>query len=171
MLPRGSSLSAVVVGLAGRRYHASVMRSSGGASTIAVVVVGGGIAGAFSAFFLARAGADVTLIEREEIAGQASGNNPGGLNPLYGPGIPGPLQALAPEAFGLHLEHWDEIRRTGIEFDGHTRMNLAHDRGLGGLKWLLRRGTRTGADPAILEDAESRAATSVLWRRPACGAG
>lgn len=94
-----------------------------------MAVVGGGIAGAFSAFFLARAGATVTLIEREEIAGQASGNNPGGLNPLYGPGIPGPLQALALEAFALHLEHWDEIRHTGIEFDGHTkqRLNLALD--------------------------------------------
>src|SRR5437868_6748223 len=103
------------------------MRSSGGASTIAVV--GGGIVGAFSAYFLARAGVGVTLIEREEIAGEASGNNPGGLNPLYGPGIPGPLQPLALEAFRLHLDHWDELRNTGIEFDGHTkqRLNLAVD--------------------------------------------
>jgi len=103
------------------------MRSPGGASSI--VVVGGGIVGAFAAYFLARAGVGVTLVEREEIAGQASGNNPGGLNPLYGPGIPGPLQPLALEAFALHLEHWEEIRRTGVEFDGHTkqRLNLAVD--------------------------------------------
>jgi glycine oxidase len=95
-----------------------------------IVVVGSGIAGAFASYFLARAGADVTLIERDQIGTQASGNNPGGLNPLYGAGIPGPLQALALEGFRLHLDHWDEIRqRAQLDFSGRRkkRLNLALD--------------------------------------------
>jgi glycine/D-amino acid oxidase-like deaminating enzyme len=95
-----------------------------------VVVVGGGISGAFAAYFLARAGATVTLVERDELGGQASGNNPGGLNPLYGPGIPGVLQPLALEAFRLHHEHWDEFSLTRTGFEGwraKARLNLAID--------------------------------------------
>jgi glycine oxidase len=72
----------------------------------------------------------VTLIERDSIGAHASGNNPGGLNPLYGPGIPGPLQALALEGFALHLAHWDDIRaRAGFDFSGRRkrRVNLALD--------------------------------------------
>jgi glycine/D-amino acid oxidase-like deaminating enzyme len=42
-----------------------------------VVVVGGGIVGCAAAYFLARDGADVTLLERERLAFGASGRNPG----------------------------------------------------------------------------------------------
>jgi SAM-dependent methyltransferase len=41
------------------------------------VVVGGGIVGCATAYFLARAGASVTLLEREHVAYGASGRNPG----------------------------------------------------------------------------------------------
>ena len=41
-----------------------------------IAVVGGGISGAFAAYFLARRGAAVTLIERDEPAAHASGNKP-----------------------------------------------------------------------------------------------
>jgi glycine oxidase len=76
-----------------------------------IVVVGGGITGAFAAYFLAGDGCDVTLIEREGIGSQASGLNPGGLNPLHGTGIPGSMQALACESFQLHLAHWRRIEQ------------------------------------------------------------
>jgi glycine oxidase len=95
-----------------------------------VVVVGGGITGAFSAYFLARRGVRVTIVERDGVAAHASGSNPGGLNPLHGPGIPGPLQELAHESFRLNLEHWDEIRRrSGIDFSGRLapRLHVAMD--------------------------------------------
>lgn len=97
--------------------------------TLHIVVVGGGIAGAFAAYFAARAGADVVLVERGEVAGEASSRNPGGLNPMYGPGIPGPLQPLALEAYRLHLDAWDEVTRLGGAFDGRRkqRLNLAMD--------------------------------------------
>src|SRR3954453_7645849 len=80
-----------------------------------IAVVGGGITGAFAAYFLARRGAEVTLIERDEVAAHASGKNPGGLNPLHGPGIPGPMQELSLEAFRLHLEHFSPPRRPRLQ--------------------------------------------------------
>ncbi len=104
------------------------------------VVMGGGITGAFAAYFLARREVRVTLVERDGLAAHASGANPGGLNPLHGPGIPGPLQELALASFRLNLEHWDEIRRrSGIDFSGRlvSRLHVALDDGelaaLGGL--------------------------------------
>ena len=67
-----------------------------------VVVVGGGVTGCFAAYALASRGLDVLLVERDDVARHASGANPGGLNPLHGAGIPGPLEALARESFALH---------------------------------------------------------------------
>ncbi len=82
-----------------------------------VAVVGGGLTGAFAAYFLARLGAEPTIIERDPIPEGASAHNPGGLNPLHGPGIPGPMQALALESLRLHVENWAEIARlSGIDF-------------------------------------------------------
>lgn len=94
------------------------------------VVVGSGIAGAFTAYFLARRGVAVTLVERGEIGGEASGNNPGGLNPLHGPGIPGPMGDLALASFRLHAEVAEDVRRSsGIDFASRpvARVHLAFD--------------------------------------------
>ncbi len=84
-----------------------------------IAIVGGGITGVLAAYFLARRGAQPTIIERDRIAGQASGHNAGGLNPLHGPGIPGPMAKLALESLRLHLELWEPVRRlTGVDFGG-----------------------------------------------------
>ena len=48
-----------------------------------VIVIGGGIAGATTAYFLARYGRRVILLERGEIASEASGVNAGGIG-AYG---------------------------------------------------------------------------------------
>ncbi len=45
-----------------------------------VVIIGGGIAGTAAAYFLAREGADVLLLERGELNGQASGANAGSIH-------------------------------------------------------------------------------------------
>lgn len=74
-----------------------------------VIVVGAGITGSFIAYLLAQAGVNVTIVERDGIAHQASANNPGGINPLHGPGIPGPLQPLALRADHLHKQHQPAI--------------------------------------------------------------
>lgn len=99
--------------------------------------MGGGITGAFTAFLLAREGVRTTLVERSAIGAHASGNNPGGLNPLHGAGIPGPMQEAALAAMRLHLESWEEMRElSGIDFRGRLepRLQLACDEDdLGGL--------------------------------------
>lgn len=48
-----------------------------------VVVVGGGLIGSACAFFLAKEGAKVTLIDRRPLGENASGWNAGNLNPIY----------------------------------------------------------------------------------------
>lgn len=57
-----------------------------------VVIVGGGVIGCASAYYLARAGASVTLLERDEVAGGASGAAAGILVP--------PPEALPSGPFG-----------------------------------------------------------------------
>lgn len=110
----------------GNRYLSATNRDR----RAAVVVIGAGITGAFAGYFLAQLGAEVKIIERGQIGGQASGRNPGGLNPLHGPGIPSPLLDLALASFRIHLDHWDRIRTlTGAAFNGRivSRIHIALD--------------------------------------------
>ncbi len=84
-----------------------------------VVIVGGGVAGCSTAYYLACAGVKSTVVEREGIASQASGFSAGGLNPLEGAHIPGLLAPLAIESYRLHGELWENLEaETGIEFQG-----------------------------------------------------
>lgn len=95
-----------------------------------VVVIGGGITGAFATYFLARAGVPVTMIERGAVGSEASGKNAGGLTPLFGARIPGPLAGLARRAFDLHLQNWEAIERlSGRGFGGriNKRLDIAVD--------------------------------------------
>ena len=50
-----------------------------------VVVVGGGVIGVCCAYFLAKEGADVTLVERDEVGGAASFGNAGTIAPGHPP--------------------------------------------------------------------------------------
>ena len=84
-----------------------------------VVIVGGGAAGCSVAYYLALAGVKATIIERDGIATQASGFSAGGLNPLEGAQIPGPLGPLAIESYRMHRRLWDELKEdTGIDYQG-----------------------------------------------------
>jgi len=65
-----------------------------------VVIVGGGIIGCASAYYLSKAGASVTLLERDEVAGAASGAAAGILVP--------PPEALPSGAFG-------DLCRAGVD--------------------------------------------------------
>lgn len=67
-----------------------------------VAIVGGGVAGCATAYYLAEHGVACTVVERDGIAAHASGFAYGGLNPLSGAGIPGPMAPLAHWAFALH---------------------------------------------------------------------
>ena len=84
-----------------------------------VVIVGGGAAGCSVAYHLALAGVKSTIIEGQGVATQASGFSAGGLNPLQGTGIPGPLGSLAMESYLMHLDLFGQLRDdTGVDYDG-----------------------------------------------------
>ena len=91
-----------------------------------VVIAGGGAAGCAVAYYLAKAGIPSTVIEREGIASQASGFSAGGLNPLEGHGVPGPLSSLSMESFRMHQRMWGELREeSGVDFQPET-VSMVH---------------------------------------------
>ncbi|MCK1288568.1 FAD-binding oxidoreductase [Bradyrhizobium sp. 44] len=72
-----------------------------------VVICGGGVIGACTAWFLRRHGIDVILVERTEVAAAASGKAGGFLAHNWCEGSP--LDALARRSFALHAQLPDEI--------------------------------------------------------------
>jgi len=83
-----------------------------------VVVIGGGVTGAAAAYYLARTGVQVALVERHDLNTQASGRNAGGLHGQiqYEPFVElgedwahafGPSLALLRESIGL----WQALER------------------------------------------------------------
>jgi len=89
--------------------------------TSEVVIVGGGVAGCAVAYYLALSGVKATVIEGQGVASQASGYAAGGLNPLQGAGIPGPLGPFAWESFQMHFNLWEDLQEeTGLDFQGRA---------------------------------------------------
>jgi glycine oxidase len=91
-----------------------------------VVIVGGGIVGMTTAYYLARAGVASVVVERDAIGSHASGFAYGGLSPLTGFGIPGPLAEIAHDGMRLHRELAPVLGgETGIDVDFRLRSSLA----------------------------------------------
>src|SRR5215510_3871733 len=82
-----------------------------------VVVCGAGVMGASVAYFLARRGVTVTVIERSAVACAASGKSGGFLALDWCDGTP--LGPLARASFGLHA---DLARRIATDY-GYRRMD------------------------------------------------
>lgn len=82
-----------------------------------VAICGGGAVGACTAYFLARRGIGVTVVERAEVAAAASGKAGGFLALDWCAGTP--LDALARRSFRLHATLQDE---TGADWS-YRRMN------------------------------------------------
>jgi glycine oxidase len=82
-------------------------------------VIGGGVAGCATAYYLSVAGVRVTIVERAGIGSQASGWSAGGLNPLQG--VDPAVAAFALESYRLHLELWPVLERvTGLDVGGRV---------------------------------------------------
>src|SRR5215510_7345543 len=87
-----------------------------------IVIVGGGIAGMTTAYYLAKSGVPSVVVERDAIGSHASGFAYGGLSPLSGFGIPGPHAEIAMEAMRLHRELSKTLLdETGIDVDFRVR--------------------------------------------------
>ena len=83
-----------------------------------VVIIGAGAAGCATAYNLSLSGIRCTVIEREGVGSQASGYAAGGLNPLEGTNIPGPLGPLAMESYLLHSDLWESLKEsTEIDYE------------------------------------------------------
>jgi glycine oxidase len=95
-------------------------------SSADVVIVGGGIAGLSTAYYLAKSGVRSIVVERDAIGSHASGFAYGGLSPLSGFGIPGPLAEIAQDGMRLHRELSRSLfEETGIDVDFRVRSSLA----------------------------------------------
>jgi glycine/D-amino acid oxidase-like deaminating enzyme len=112
-----------------------------------VLICGGGVIGASTAYFLSRRGVKTTVIERTGIACAASGKSGGFLARDWCDGTP--LQSLARHSFDLHAELADRLsgdwgyrrlttyggyaplRRRGAQVPGWLSQNVAAGRELG----------------------------------------
>ncbi len=93
-----------------------------------VIVIGGGAVGCAAAYFLAKDGARVTLLEKDAVASAASGYAMGLLSPLSGAGIPGPLEELSLQGFYAHRDLAAELKEaTGVDYHARPQdsLNLA----------------------------------------------
>ncbi len=90
-----------------------------------VAVIGAGVTGAAVAYYLAREGLSVNIIERQAIASGASGYAVGVVNPLIGTGIPGPSQPLAEASFRMHQKLWPLLEdETGMDLQAKMMPHL-----------------------------------------------
>src|SRR6188474_1256963 len=95
-------------------------------ATADVVIIGGGIAGMTTAYYLAKGGVTSIVIERDAIGSHASGYAYGGLSPLSGLGIPGPHAEVAQVGMRLHHELASSVvADTGMEIEFRVRSSLA----------------------------------------------
>src|SRR5438309_10685564 len=95
-------------------------------SSADIVIVGGGIAGMTTAYYLAKSGVPSLVVERDAIGSHASGFAYGGLSPLSGFGIPGPQAEIARDGMRLHRELSKSLlEETGIDVDFRVRFSLA----------------------------------------------
>ncbi len=87
-----------------------------------VVICGAGVIGACTAYFLARRGIDIVVVERTEVAAAASGKAGGFLALDWSAGTP--LDALARRSFHLHAALPDEIAGELIDSVHRKRRRL-----------------------------------------------
>ena len=142
-----------------------------------VVIVGGGIVGMVTAYYLAKAGVPSVVIERDAIGSHASGYAYGGLSPVSGFGTPGPLAEVSQEGMRLHRELAESVvEETGIGIDFRVRSSLALafteadvQRLQSALPWQQRCGSGFWGGPRFKRGWIAWPPTT--WRSAPCGYG
>lgn len=87
-----------------------------------VVIVGGGLAGIATAYYLSLEGVSCTVVERDYVASHASGFAYGGIGHLGRSGSPGPNHHVAALSAGLHAELKDALLdQTGVDVEYRTK--------------------------------------------------
>jgi glycine oxidase len=133
-----------------------------------VIIAGGGVIGCAIAYYLADAGAKVTIVERGEVGGEASGTSAGLLAPLELSVEQGPLPDLCLASLPLHPPLADALREeTGIDVEylrsGILRVTLS-DEDADDLQALVKRqpaeGVMEWVDPEALRRLEPRLAAT-----------
>ncbi len=124
-----------------------------------IVVIGAGVAGCAAAYYLAREGLPVTIVDRESAAFGASGYAVGLLNPLTGTGVPGPMEAMAHFSYRTHLALWEELEeQSGVDFQAelvpHLQLSLTEEDVEGAAELMARWGSAPGFSTQWLDADE-----------------
>ena len=143
--------------LAAASWLPSGVRAQGSVNEADILIIGGGMAGSATAFHLARHGRDVTLLERGEIASEASGQNMGGLGGAGWGNMPDLLSYLTMGSLEIFKElqidmGYDmEFRQTGSLTGIHNeeQYDFLEDR--------VQRQRSNGYDGELLTIREARA--------------
>ena len=95
------------------------------AKSTEVLIIGGGIAGCATAYYLAQQGISSIIVESHGIASKASGKSAGMLSPIHGANEPGTIDEISLESFNLHQALANElIEETGIDFSPRSPRQL-----------------------------------------------
>jgi glycine oxidase len=95
-------------------------------STTDVVIVGGGLAGIATAYYLGKHGIRSLVIERDAVGSHASGFAYGGLGALDGVTVYAPTQVIATESMRLHKDLAVSLpEETGINTEFRDRPGIA----------------------------------------------
>ncbi|MEX2315099.1 MAG: FAD-binding oxidoreductase [Thermomicrobiales bacterium] len=138
-----------------------------------IVVVGGGMLGVWTAYWLARAGASVTLVERTAVAWGATGRNGGFVSAGVAEGLAGATQRIGAEnawaVWKLSAEGREIVRQViaeeGIDCDYREAGTLSLTLGETGLE-AARRGIELMSEGGVTVDLLDRQGLGELILTP-----
>lgn len=135
------------------------------------LVVGGGVIGCAVAYFLAREGLSVTLLERDAVGEHASGAAAGMLLPTGEVDAPGPFLTLAMESLALFPDLARELHeRSGIDVEYETSGALRVARSQAEAEALRARAERFRDHGVEWIDAQAAAAAEPALAHDVLGA-
>jgi sarcosine oxidase subunit beta len=138
-----------------------------------IVIIGGGIAGTALAYFLAKEGQDVCIVERGIIGGEGSGRNGGGVRQNRRPALELPL-AMRSVQLWKTLAEKSEL---DFEYNRHGNLSLVwNETAATEAKALVKRQRDQGLECYYLDRAETRSLIPHVVDRycggvysPSCG--